>query len=68
MGLFRPDHRRSEGPDPWLPLKVALFVGGGVSGVAGMATGTDWPVTLAIVLLALALVLRLLPRKPPMAD
>lgn len=66
MRLFGLRRDRPQGPDIWLPLKMALFVVGAAAAVAGMALERDWLVTVAIVLLALGVILRFVrPRQGP---
>lgn len=52
--------RNRGGPDIWLPLKVALFIVGAATAVAGMVLQRDWLVTVAIVLLGIGFLLRFL--------
>jgi hypothetical protein len=55
---FRPDRRRT-GLDRFLEHKMLIFAAGATAAVAGMATGQDRLVQLAIVILAAGLLLRL---------
>lgn len=50
------------GPDRFVYWKLALFFLGAGFLVAGMATGRDWAVAVAIGVLALGLLLRFLPQ------
>ena len=59
MGLLGPS-REPRGPDPWLDLKVFLFLAGGVLAVAGMVSGRPLLVWLGFVPLAAAFVVRFL--------
>lgn len=56
--------RRPPGePDPYVPAKLALlFLGAGFF-VAGVITGLDWPVLVAIVILAAGMAVRFLPSR-----
>lgn len=54
---------RRGGPDRWLHLKLALFFLGAGFFVAGVLSGRDWAVAVAIAVLAVAMVVRLLPRR-----
>lgn len=55
--------RRSRGPDPWLALKMALFVAGALFAMTGVALGRSWLIDVALGLLAAGLLLRLLRTK-----
>ena len=57
MALFRPT-REPRADDPLLPARIALFAGGAVCGVAGMATRMSLLVWVGVALLAAGLVLR----------
>ena len=57
MALFRPD-RRSSGEDPYQAAKITIFARGAAAGLAGIATGREWLVTVGIVILALGVLLR----------
>ena len=54
---------RRGGPDRLLGWKLALFFLGAGFLVAGMATGREWAVGVAIGVLAAGLLLRFLPRR-----
>ena len=57
-GLFRPRREPADGPDPWLPLKLALFGVAAATAIAGMALDRAWLINAAIGLLAIGLVIR----------
>jgi hypothetical protein len=46
----------------WLYVKILLFVVGASLGLVGMTAGPEWLVTAAVVVLAAALILRMLTR------
>lgn len=60
--MFRLSRERREGPDVWLPLKLALFIGGAASAIVGMTVGPEWLLNVAIGLLALGVLLRFVRR------
>jgi uncharacterized membrane protein YoaK (UPF0700 family) len=57
--------RTRRGEDVWLGQKLLFFVVGAALGVAGMITGRQWIIWVAIAVLALGLVLRLAGRRGP---
>jgi len=65
MGWFWADRRPRPGEDPYLRHKVALFTAGTLAAVLGIALERDWLVTVAIVILAIGILLRVLPRRGP---
>lgn len=62
MGLFRAS-RESPGSVRFVNLKVFLFAIGGALGVAGMTSGRDWLVALAIGVVGLGILLRFLGKR-----
>jgi hypothetical protein len=62
MGLFRPDRER-RGHDPFLYVKMGMFVAGAVIAMVGIALDTSWLVNAGIVVLVLGFLLRLIPRR-----
>lgn len=62
MSPFRPSRER-HGPDPYLPLKMAIFVIGAAFGLAGMAMDERWLILTGIAILAVGFLLRFLPRR-----
>ncbi len=60
--MFRPGGARG-GPDRFLYAKLASFFLGAGFLVAGMTTGRDWAVAVAIGVLLVGVVLRLLSRR-----
>lgn len=59
MGILGPS-REQRGPDPYLDLKVFLFLAGAALAVAGMITGRPLLVWLAFVPLLAAAVVRVI--------
>jgi membrane protein implicated in regulation of membrane protease activity len=55
--------RSRRGEDVWLGQKMLFFVVGAALGVAGMITGLQWIVWLAIAVLAVGLLLRIAGRR-----
>jgi membrane protein implicated in regulation of membrane protease activity len=55
--------RSRRGEDAWLGQKILYFVVGAALGVAGMITGLQWIVWLAIAVLAVGLILRIAGRR-----
>jgi hypothetical protein len=47
-----------DAPDPWLTAKVVVFTLGAALALVGMATGTDWLVGAAAVVLVAGVALR----------
>ena len=68
MGWFFTDRKPRPGGDPHLPCKLGLFGAAALAALFGIGLEREWLITLAIVLLAAGLVLRLLPRRPPPAE
>jgi hypothetical protein len=62
MGLFRVS-RENQGEDRFFYPKVILFSVGGGIGVAGMASGRDWLVGIAIGVVGVGILLRFLGRR-----
>jgi hypothetical protein len=62
MGLFRAS-RDNYGPDRFFYPKVALFSIGGAIGIAGMTSGRDWLVAIAIVVVGFGVLLRFVGRR-----
>jgi hypothetical protein len=61
MAFFRPS-RKTEGPDPFVNLKIALFwIGAGLA-IAGMISGLGILVWVGILVLAVGVLFRLLQR------
>ncbi|HEX6937855.1 MAG TPA: hypothetical protein VF158_00475 [Longimicrobiales bacterium] len=59
IGPFRPS-REMRGTDPYLRLKVVIFVIGAVVGLVGIALGNDWLVGAGIAVLVAGVALRAL--------
>lgn len=55
--MFRAS-REKRGPDIFLAAKVGIFLLGAVIALIGIATGTDWVITLAIAVLLVGFALR----------
>ena len=53
--------RDRRGPDPWIKARQVLLIGGGLVGLAGMATEQNRLIYLAIGLLVVAVILGSLP-------
>ncbi len=64
MGLFRTP-RDTQANNRFFYPKVILFAIGGGVGLAGMLSGRDWMVVIAIIVLGIGVVLRFLGRRDP---
>jgi hypothetical protein len=67
MSPFRPDRGR-RGEDRLLSEKMMVFVLGAAIGIGGIATGRDWLVYVALVLLVLGLAMRFVGRDTGAVD
>jgi len=71
--MFRAS-RAPQGPDPYLDIRIGLFVIGAILGVTGMVTGVPVIISFGILALAIGMLLRFLSRArspaepPPDAD
>ena len=65
--IFRPS-REKRGSDPFLIAKIAIFVLGATVALIGIATNTDWVITVAIAILLVGFILRFLPHRTPNDD
>jgi hypothetical protein len=59
MGWFRPSRER-RGPDPYLHWKMLCFALGAAVALAGMITGIDWLILVAVAILVVGIGLRFL--------
>jgi hypothetical protein len=71
--MFRISRERREGPDPFLDLKIGLFLIGAILGAIGMARSNQTLITIAIVVVAIGILLRFVRKKnesdvPPAAE
>lgn len=62
MGLFRPS-RDERGPDPYLDLKIILFLAGAGFGLAGALTNFPPLFLIGIAALVAGVAVRFLPRR-----
>jgi hypothetical protein len=60
--MIRLDRSRRD-PDIWLGEKMIFFATGAALGLAGMVTGRDWLIWVAIVVLGIGFALRLFSRR-----
>ena len=61
MGLLG-GRSASDGPDPWLDVKILLFFVAAALAVVGMVIGSPWTIYSGILVVIAGLLLRFLPR------
>jgi hypothetical protein len=62
MGIFRPSRKVDEQGRATLPHRMTIFAIGAIIALAGIASGTDWIIYIAVGVLAVGVILRLAQR------